>query len=132
MAKDYYNILGISKGASGEEVKKAYRKLAHQHHPDKSGGDEAKFKEINEAYQVLGNAEKRQQYDQYGQTFEQAQRQGGFGGGTGGFSWEDIARGAGGRAGQQGAEFDFGDLGDVFGDLFGCGRSTGGTRRRNG
>lgn len=134
MAKDYYNILGVAKGASAEDIKKAYRKLAHQHHPDKSGGDETKFKEINEAYQVLGNTEKRQQYDQYGQTFEQAQRQGGFGGG--GFSWEDIARGAGGGAGpfggagQQGAEFDFGNLGDIFGDLFGFGGSSRSARGR--
>ena len=134
MAKDYYNILGVSKGASQDEIKKAYRTLAHQHHPDKAGGDEVKFKEINEAYQVLGNQEKRQQYDQYGQTFEQAQRQGGFGGA--GFSWEDLARtgGAGGPFGggfrQQNVEFDFGDLGDIFGDLFGFGRSTGSRRSR--
>ena len=70
MAKDYYNILGVSKGASQDEIRKAYRKLAHQYHPDKSGGDEAKFKEINEAYQVLSNTQKRQQYDQFGSTFE--------------------------------------------------------------
>ncbi len=128
MSKDYYNILGISKGASADEIKKAYRTLAHQHHPDKSGGDEAKFKEINEAYQVLSNPQKRQQYDQYGQTFEQAQRQGGFGGGAGGFSWDDFAR-AGSTGGFQGqnVNFDFGDLGDVFGDLFGFG---GGSRSK--
>ncbi|MFA6098713.1 MAG: molecular chaperone DnaJ [Patescibacteria group bacterium] len=130
MAKDYYNILGVAKGASQEEIKKAYRKLAHQHHPDKSSGNEAKFKEINEAYQVLGNAEKRQQYDQFGQAFGQSGP-----GGAGGFSWEDFSRagGAGPFGGgfrQQGAEFDMGDLGDIFGDLFGFGRSTGSRRSR--
>lgn len=126
MSKDYYNVLGVEKGASQDEVKKAFRKLAHQYHPDKAGGDEAKFKEINEAYQVLNNDEKRKQYDQYGSDFEQ---QGGFGGGA---SWEDVmrqARGqqggqAGGFGGFQGMNFDFGDLGDIFGDVFGGGRST--------
>ena len=77
MAKDYYNILGVSRTASADELKKAYRKKAHELHPDKAGGDEAKFKELNEAYQVLSNQEKRGQYDQYGQTFEDARRQGG-------------------------------------------------------
>src|SRR3990167_5598525 len=80
MAKDYYNILGIGKSASPEEIKRAFRELAHKHHPDKAGGNEQQFKEINEAYQVLSNPEKRKQYDQYGQTFEQAQSQGGFAG----------------------------------------------------
>ena len=126
MAKDYYNILGVSKNSSSDEIKKAYRKLAHQYHPDKKGGDEAKFKEINEAYQVLGNAQKKQQYDQYGTTFEDAQRRGGYGG----FSWQDFARSAGGPFGggfrTENIEFDFGDLGDIFGDLFGMG----GSRRR--
>jgi curved DNA-binding protein CbpA len=56
MAKDYYQILGVSRTATPDEIKKAYRKAAHQHHPDKTGGDEARFKEVNEAYQVLGNA----------------------------------------------------------------------------
>src|SRR4030042_1274368 len=72
MPKDYYNIIGVSKDASDDEIKKAYRKLAHKFHPDKSGGDEARFKEVNEAYQVLSDKEKRSQYDQYGQIFEQA------------------------------------------------------------
>ena len=66
MASDYYNILGVSKNASQDDIKKAYRKLAHEHHPDKQGGNEAKFKEINEAYQVLSDSKKRQQYDQFG------------------------------------------------------------------
>ena len=88
MAKDYYQTLGVARGASADEIKKAYRKLAHTHHPDKKGGDEAKFKEINEAYQVLSNKEKRAQYDQFGETFAQ----GGSGGG-GGFGGFDFGRG---------------------------------------
>ncbi len=100
MAKDYYKILDIEKGASKDEIKKAFRKKAHQYHPDKEGGDEAKFKEINEAYQVLSDDQKRSQYDQFGQTFDGA---GGFGG-AGGF---------------QGMNFE--DLGDIFGDFFGGG-----------
>jgi molecular chaperone DnaJ len=116
MSKDYYKILGVEKGASSDEIKKAFRKLAHQYHPDKQGGDEAKFKEVNEAYQVLGNDEKRQKYDQFGSDFE---NQGGFGGGAG---WEDFMRAARGQGGQ-GAQFDFGgmDLGDLFGGMFGGG-----------
>jgi len=123
MGKDYYKILGVEKNASEEDIKQAFRKLAHKHHPDKEGGDEAKFKEINEAYQVLGNKEKRQQYDQFGSTFDQ---QGGFGGGM---NWEDFMRQArGGFAGGNMGGFDFGgiDLGDIFGDIFGFG---GGGRR---
>lgn len=114
MAKDYYNILGVSKSANADEIKKAYRKLAHQYHPDKGQGNEDKFKEANEAYQVLSNAEKRTQYDQYGQTFEDAQRNGGYGGAPGGnpFGGFDF----GGGFGQGGVEFDFGD---IFGDIFG-------------
>jgi molecular chaperone DnaJ len=84
MSKDYYKILGVDKNASKEEIKQAFRKLAHQHHPDK-GGDEKKFKEINEAYSILSNDEKRQQYDQFGSDFS------GFAG-QGGMSWEDIFR----------------------------------------
>lgn len=63
---DYYDILGVARGASGEDIKRAYRRLAHQHHPDKAGGDEEKFKQINEAYQVLSDEGKRAQYDQFG------------------------------------------------------------------
>ncbi len=70
MNRDYYQILGVDKGASEEEIKKAYHKLAHVYHPDKSGGDEKKFKEINEAYQVLSNKEKRVQYDRFGRVFD--------------------------------------------------------------
>jgi molecular chaperone DnaJ len=111
MAKDYYQVLGISKGASADEIKRAYRKLAAEHHPDR-GGEDVKFKEINEAYQVLSDPAKRQQYDAYGQTFDQAQRQGGFGGDPfGGFDFS-------GGYGQGGVEFDFGD---IFSTIFGGG-----------
>jgi len=106
MAKDYYQILGISRNASQEEIKRAYRKLAHEHHPDK-GGNEQKFKEINEAYQTLSNAEKRRQYDQFGRVFEG----GGFPGGQPGW---DFGFGQGFDAS------DF-DLGDIFGEMFGFG-----------
>ncbi len=122
MSKDYYKILGIEKNASKDEIRKAFQKMAHQHHPDKQGGDEVKFKEANEAYQVLGNEQKRKQYDQFGADFEQ---QGGFGGGAG---WEDFMRAA---RGQGGGDFNFnfggGDFGDIFGDLFGF---SGGSRGR--
>lgn len=115
MSKDYYKILGVEKNAPQEEIKKAFRKLAHKYHPDKKGGDEAKFKEINEAFQVLGDATKRTQYDQYGSTFDQ---QGGFGGGAG---WDDFMRAARGGGGQSGFNVNFGgfDLNDLFGDVFG-------------
>lgn len=105
--KDYYTVLGISRNASQEDIKKAYRRLAHQYHPDKTGGNEEKFKEVNEAYQVLGNEQKRAQYDRFGSS--------GFSGGTGngqGFEWDfsNFAQG-----------FEGVDLGDVFGDIFGFG-----------
>lgn len=109
MAKDYYDLLGISSSASPEEIKKAYRKKAHEFHPDKRGGDEAKFKEINEAYQVLGNAERRREYDQFGTT---------FGEGGQGFRWQDF-----GGFRTENINFDFGDIGDIFGDFFGMGRA---------
>lgn len=130
MSKDYYKILGVEKNASPEEIKKAFRKLAHKHHPDKQGGDEAKFKEVNEAFQVLGDENKRKQYDQFGADFAQ---QGGFGGGV---SWDDFMRAArgGGFNGFQGnADFGGIDLGDLFGDIFGFGggrRSQAGRQRR--
>ncbi len=78
---DYYSVLGVDKNAKPEDIKKAFRKLAHKYHPDKQGGDEKKFKEINEAYQVLNDQKKRAQYDQFGQVFGEGQNQGqGFGG----------------------------------------------------
>ncbi len=111
MAKDYYKILGIEKSASKDEIKKAFHKLAHKYHPDKSGGDEAKFKEVNEAYQVLSDDQKRTQYDQFGSAGPQM-----GGGGFGGFDFSNFG---GFQHGEGGFEFD---LGDVFGDFFGGGR----------
>lgn len=90
---DYYKTLGVSRTASADEIKKAFRKLARTHHPD-AGGDEAKFKEINEAYEVLSDEKKRQLYDQYG-TANENQIPWGGAGGQGGFSYEDIFGGAG-------------------------------------
>lgn len=117
--KDYYSILGIQRGASEEEVKKAFRTLAHKYHPDKKGGDEAKFKEVSEAYAVLSDSKKRAQYDQYG-----AYNPGGQAGGFGGFDFSDFAKnfqGFEGFGNGQGVEFD---IGDVFGDFFGGGKRT--------
>src|SRR3989338_11661332 len=91
MANDFYQTLGVSKNASADEIKKAYRRLAHEHHPDKDKGNEDRFKEINEAYQVLSNPEKRQQYDQFGSTFDQARSQGGFAGFEGFRDFADFA-----------------------------------------
>ncbi len=124
MAKDYYAVLGVGKSASQDEIKRAYRKLAQEHHPDKGGGQATKFKEINEAYQVLSDDTKRSQYDKYGQTFDQARAQGasGFGGFSGFTDFSDFAKGFGQNFSQgpyNGFEFD---LGDVFSDLFGGGR----------
>ena len=121
--KNYYEILGIQKTASSEEIKRAFHQLAHKHHPHK-GGDEKKFKEINEAYQVLSNKEKRAQYDKFGRVFESAAGPGfeGFSGAAGpgwGFNWGN----GGASGGEEGAEpeFDFGNLGDIFEDFFGFG-----------
>jgi len=105
--KDYYNLLGVNKNSSEEEIKKAYRKLAHKYHPDKGGGDEVKFKEVNEAYQVLSDKNKRQQYDAYGRVFEGAGAPPG-GGGFGGFQW-DFGSASGGA----------GDFADIFEGFFG-------------
>lgn len=119
MSKDYYNTLGVSKDASDDEIKKAYRKLAHQFHPDKAGGDEARFKEVNEAYQVLSDKEKRTQYDQFGQTFEQAQAGGGFSGFEGFRDFSSFAEGFDfnfGRSGQ--SRGGFSGFEDIFGDIF--------------
>lgn len=120
MAKDYYSILGVSKGASQEDIKKAYRKLAHTHHPDKKGGNEAAFKEINEAYTILGDPEKRRQYDQFGQAFSGA---GGnsSGQGFGGFDFSNF--------GSQGFNFGGTNMEDLFSDLFTGGSSRSRSRR---
>ena len=103
---DYYNILGISRNASQEEIKKAYYKLAHKYHPDK-GGDKTKMKEINQAYQILSDKEKKEQYDRFGQTFDKA--------GNADFNW------AWGRpfSDDSGFEFGFEDLDEVFENFFG-------------
>lgn len=118
MAKrDYYDVLGVSKTASADEIKKAYRKLAVKYHPDKEGGDEAKFKEIGEAYEILKDDTKRQRYDQFGHA--------GVGGGPAGHAGgANPFEGFGGFDGQN-IHFDFGDggLGDIFGQFFGGGNS---------
>lgn len=120
MSKEYYKILDVGKSASQEEIKQAFRKLAHKYHPDKPGGNEAKFKEINEAYQVLGDPTKRGQYDQFGSAaFENGG--GGAGQGFGGFSGGAGPGSAWDFSGFQGGA-GFEDLGDIFGDLFGGGR----------
>lgn len=124
MAKqDYYETLGVSKSASADEIKKAFRKLAVQYHPDKTGGDDTKFKEVNEAYEVLKDQQKRQRYDQFGHA--------GVGGAAGGgspFDGFDF----GGFGGGQNVHFDFGDggLGDIFGQFFGGGAAGGGRGSR--
>ena len=123
MAKDYYHILGVPRNATKEDIKKAYRKLAHQYHPDKKGGDESRFKEINEAYQILSDDRKRTQYDQFGQVFEGA---GGGGSGQGGFEWPGGFRVDFGGDGAS-SQFDFSD---VFEDFLGnMGFSTGRSSR---
>ena len=116
--KDFYAVLGVSKSASPDEIKAAFRKLAHQHHPDKPTGNAEKFKEINEAYQVLSDADKRKQYDQFGSAAFDGSA--GFGGGAQGFGGFDFSGFQNGQG--------FGDLGDMFGEMFGFG-GRGGARR---
>src|SRR4051812_38038888 len=126
--RDYYEILGVEKGASADEIKKAFRRAAIEHHPDR-GGEEVKFKEINEAYEVLKDPSKRQRYDQFGHAGVGAN-----GGGMGGNPFEGF--GGFGQAGQgQNVNFDFGDLGlgDIFSSFFGGGGSqAGGQRQKRG
>jgi molecular chaperone DnaJ len=110
--KDYYEILGLQKGASRDEVKKAFRKLAAEYHPDKATGNEEKYKEITEAYAVLGDEKKKAEYDTYGHAAA------GGSGGFGGFNWGDFGAGFGGQGGS--FEFDINDIFENFG--FGGGR----------
>ena len=112
--RNYYEVLGVSRGASEDEIKKAYKKMARKYHPDLNPGDktaEEKFKEVNEAYEVLSDADKKARYDQYGH------------------AGVDPNFGAGGFGGGFDGSFDFGDLGDIFGSFFGGG--FGGGRRTN-
>src|ERR1700733_14286355 len=115
--RDYYEVLEVARGASEEELKKAYRRLAIQSHPDRNPGDrpaEEKFKEANEAYQVLADAEKRAQYDRFGHAaFQGPQGPGGFGGFDFSQGFEDV-------------------FSDIFGDFFGTGRGRSRSRSRRG
>ncbi|MDO4781019.1 MAG: molecular chaperone DnaJ [Candidatus Saccharibacteria bacterium] len=120
--RDYYEVLGVAKSASEDEIKKAFRKAAVKYHPDKEGGDEEKFKEVNEAYEVLKDKQKRQRYDQFGHA--------GVGGGAGGFSGNPF-EGFGGFGGAQNINFDFGGgaFGDIFSQFFGGGGPDRGPQR---
>ncbi len=131
--KDYYKILGVSKSAGQDEIKKAYRKLAIKYHPDKTQGDKAKeekFKEISEAYEVLGDPEKRKKYDQLGSNWKQYQNFGGAGG-QGGFDWSQFTGGQqGGNYGGFSFEGDPGGFSDFFQHIFGGGFGSSGTDSR--
>src|SRR3989338_10259037 len=106
--KDYYKILGIDRNASDDDIKKAYRKLAHQYHPDKASGDSEKFKEINEAYQILSNKEKRAQFDRFGRVFD-----GNFSAGGGPAHGWDFGFGF-----DPGNMEDMGNISDIFDAFF--------------
>ena len=131
MAKDYYQILGVPRTATPDEIKKAYRKLAHEHHPDKKTGDEAKFKEVNEAFQVLSDPQKRSNYDTLGYAYND----GGFsaGGGSayggGNFSQEDLWNMFGGGRGRRG---NTEDIFEMFSEMFGGYRQSDSDTERKG
>ncbi len=117
MTKDYYSVLGVDRKATQDDIKRPFRKLAHKYHPDKGGTDEARFKEITEAYAILSDDKKRREYDTYGQAFAGGSAGAPHGGqGFGGFDFSQFQQGFG----QEGMEFDFGD---IFGDMFGASRS---------
>jgi len=131
MQKDYYKTLGVNKGASKDEIKKAFYKLAHKYHPDKKEGNEAKFKEVNEAYQILSDDSKRSKYDQYGSGFSA--------GGGPASGWEGFSQGNGfggfdfsGGFQNSSADFDFGNLNDIFSDFFTGGMGGGRREARRG
>ncbi len=130
--KDYYKILGVDKKASQEDIKKAFRKLAVKYHPDKNPGDkkaEEKFKEINEAYEVLKDPEKRKKYDELGENWRHFQQAGG----QGDFDWSQWQQAGGGRAYSYGGDasdmFGEGGFSDFFSTIFGGGGFAGGSRR---
>lgn len=110
VAQDYYNILGVGRNASQEDIKRAFHRLAHQHHPDKQGGSDHRFKEINEAYQILGDTDKRAHYDRFGSAPN-----------ANGVRWEEASRNGGFDFNMGGTQGGFGDIGDIFGDIFGFG-----------
>lgn len=120
MGKDYYTILGVKRGASQDDIKKAYRKLALQYHPDKKGGDEKRFKELNEAYSILGDEKKRAYYDRFG--VAPGAEAGGQGNPFGGFGFGDNMQDFGDIFG---GSFD---LNDIFSQFFGGGGGFGGAR----
>lgn len=125
-SKNYYDILGVKKSATEDDIKKAFRKLAQQYHPDKAGGDEKKFKEVSEAYSVLSDKKRRAEYDTYGQTFNGAGPQGGGFSGFEGFDFSQFnGQGFNGSFTANGVEFD---LGDMFGEFFGAGARNQGRR----
>lgn len=132
MPKDYYKTLGVEKNAGDEEVKKAFRRLAHEHHPDK-GGNEQKFKDINEAYQVLGDKQKRAKYDQFGSA---AFENGGFGGFSAGGGpaqgWDFNQGGFGPASGWNINMDDLGDFSDILGGMFGFSARGGQGRQKRG
>jgi len=134
-SNNYYDTLGVKKDASADDIKRAFRKLARKYHPD-AGGDEEKFKQVNEAYEVLSDTEKRKQYDEYGQYFGPNGPGPGYGGaagagnpfaggnpfGGGGGGAYTYSTGPGGPGGYQQVDFD---LGDIFGSMFGGGKNGG-------
>ncbi len=128
--KDYYNILGVTKTAKKDEIKKAYRNLAKKYHPDKTNGDKAleeKFKEISEAYEVLSNDENRKKYDDLGANWKNQQQQGEPGGG---FDYSQYYSNTGGQGSHQSFEGDPEMFSDFFNNIFGGGYSAGGSGRR--